>query len=183
MLRRDRRRVGRAGDLRDEAAVLAERVGEALARAGRALVDARADRIGLVGADRLLGVASGWTRRPWPSASDRDVGDRRLGHGELRRRDGEVAQPGVEQRRDRRGIAAGVAAQADRDAVLARRTRRPRRSAAARPGLRDVVQMPRRRRCRAPPPSRTASGRWSRWRRRRRRRKPPARSRRPAPRP
>ena len=39
MLRRDRRRIGRAGDLGDEAAMLAERVGKPLARAGRALLD------------------------------------------------------------------------------------------------------------------------------------------------
>ena len=41
MLRRDRRLIGRVGDLRDEAAVLAERFGQTLAHAGRPLDRAR----------------------------------------------------------------------------------------------------------------------------------------------
>ena len=56
-----------------------------------------------------------------------------LASAELRRRDGEVAQAGLEQRRDRCRIAAGVAAQADRDAVRRAECGDCARSAAARP--------------------------------------------------
>ena len=112
MLRRDRRRIGRVGDLRDEAAILAQRLGQPLPRARWALVD-HGGQDAFVGADAASrrrgsgdGLAMSTPRRrrspPWRSQAGR--------------RDRDVAQAGPQQDRHGGRIAAGIAAEADRNA-------------------------------------------------------------------
>ena len=85
MPRRDRRGIGRVGDLRDEAAVLAERVGEPLPRARRAVVDdPLQDRLVPGDGLRRWRIASGRSS----IASSRDArANGELGAADLRRRD------------------------------------------------------------------------------------------------
>ena len=68
MLRRNRRLIGRVGNLRDEAAVLAERFGQPLAHAGRPLIEHVA-KDGLVGRNEILRRSRRYARvlmRPEP---------------------------------------------------------------------------------------------------------------------
>ena len=91
---RNGRGVARAGHLGDEAAVLAERIGEALPRARwPRLEDARQHQ--LIGPDVLAGLV-GLQISPsrCRSGRARDCG---LGESQLRRRDRKGAQPGLEQ--------------------------------------------------------------------------------------
>ena len=68
---RDRRGIGGIGDLRDEAAVLAERGGKALARAGGRVEHALQNA--LVCGDRSGGASSGSRSRPRSSSSTPDT--------------------------------------------------------------------------------------------------------------
>ena len=156
MLCRDRHRIGRAGDLRDEAAVLAERIGKPLAHARRPLVDHRRQ-------DRSCRRGSP-PRHRWRSASSA------IGHRSDRRRPAIAALAmascagATERSRRPASSSAGMAAgsppasphRLTGDAVRAAECRDLRAISRSTAGLLHRIQMPRPRRCRAPPPSHIA---------------------------